>query len=257
MRIHRFPLLEALPSLGHAFSTRAGPDGRELAVSFRACPDPDLVVAHREAIAREAGASLDRLVFAEQVHGAGVSVVSEEDAGRGARIPWTAVPGVDALVTRTPGLFLAGLSADCPMVFLADPRLRTCALVHSSWRSTVLGVCHAAVKEMVNAFGTRAEDLVAAISPSIGPCCFEVRQDFIAQAMPAFRAHPALLSKSEGRTTFDLWEAVRIQLLELGLSPDRIESPRLCTRCRRDFFFSHRREGALGGRNLSVIGWVA
>ncbi|MEK7867298.1 MAG: polyphenol oxidase family protein [Planctomycetota bacterium] len=255
--VHRFASLVAVPGLGHAFSTRSGPGGRPLAISFRSCPEPDLVTAHREAVAREAGAPLDRLVFGEQVHEAGVAVVSDEDAGRGARVPWTAVPRVDALVTREPGLFLAGLSADCPMVFLADPRSRTCALVHSSWRSTVLGICHAAVGTMASVFGTRARDLAAAISPSIGPCCFEVKEDFVAQAMPAFHAHPELLVSREGRTTFDLWEAVRIQLLELGLSPDRIESPRLCTRCRAELFFSHRREGPLGGRNLSVIGWVA
>lgn len=255
--VHRFASLDAVPGLGHAFSTRSGPGGRPLSISFRACPEPEVVAAHREAVAQEAGASLDRLVFGEQVHEAGVAVVSVEDAGRGARMPWTAVPRVDALVTRVTGLFLAGLSADCPMVFLADPRGRTCALVHSSWRSTVKGICHAAVGAMASVFGTRAQDLAAAISPSIGPCCFEVKEDFVAQAMPAFRAHPELLVAREGRTTFDLWEAVRIQLLELGLSPDRIESPRLCTRCQGDLFFSHRREGPLGGRNLSVIGWVA
>lgn len=253
--VHRFALLDGIEGLGHAFSTRHGPGGAPLSVSFRACPDPDLVAAHRDLVVREAGGTIDRAVFGEQVHGAAVAVVTEEDGGRGARAWGTAVPGVDALVTWSPRVFLAGLSADCPMVFLVDLAHRACGLVHSSWRSTVRGVCRATVAAMEEAFGTRVVDLVAAISPSIGPCCFEVREDFVAEAMPSFLAHPELLSRGEGRMTFDLWEAIRLQLLALGLSANQIETSRLCTRCRGDLFPSHRREGALGGRCLSVLGW--
>lgn len=245
--IHRFAILDRVEGLAHGFSTREGPGGAPLAVSLRACPDAARVAEHRAAVARAAGADPARLVWGEQVHGACVAGVGEGDLGH-------TITGVDGLVAIAPGVYLAGLSADCPMVFLADPVRRLAALVHSGWRSTVLGACRAAI-EAISSLGSRSEDLLAAVSPSIGPCCFEVREDFVARAIPALRGE--LLSRRGGRMTFDLWEALRLQLLDAGLVDARIEVARLCTRCLGDRFFSHRREGALGGRCLSVLGWRA
>lgn len=247
--LHRFASLDRVEGLSHGFSTREGPGGAPLAVSLRACPDAARCSITRAAVARAAGADPERLVFGEQVHGAGVAIVGEGNLGR------APVPRVDALVTGTQGVWLAGLSADCPMVFLADPVRRAVGLVHSGWRSTVLGASRAAVEAMQASFGSRPGDLVAAVSPSIGPCCFEVREDFVAQAMPAFRGREELLLRREGHTTFDLWEALRLQLLDAGLVDANVEVARLCTRCLGDRFFSHRREGALGGRCMSVMGW--
>ena len=177
------------------------------------------------------------VAFARQVHGAAVLPVE-----RGG----LAGPG-DALATAEPGLPLAISTADCLPIVLYDARRGRLAAVHAGWRGTAQSVTRAAVAALVGA-GSAAADLVAAVGPSIGPCCYEVDGPVIERLEAAFpgRWQPWAMPKGPGKWMLDLWGANLDQLAAAGVRPERIDLLRLCTGCRPDLLFSYRREKGAG-----------
>ncbi|HSL48775.1 MAG TPA: peptidoglycan editing factor PgeF [Candidatus Deferrimicrobiaceae bacterium] len=175
--------------------------------------------------------------FARQVHGA--AVLRVERGG-------LAGPA-DALATGRPGLPLAISTADCLPIVLYDARAGRLAAVHAGWRGTVQAVARAAVAELVAA-GSAATELVVAIGPSIGPCCYEVDAPVIDRFEAAFPgAREAwFLPKGPGKWMLDLWRANVDQLIGAGVPPERVDLLRLCTGCRPDLLFSYRREKGAG-----------
>jgi len=182
-----------------------------------------------------------RLCLLSQVHGHEIR-----------RAPWDGRPEADAAFTSEPGVLLGIETADCLPVLLVDPVRRAAAAAHAGWRGSAQGVSLVAVRALL-AEGSRARDLVAALGPAIGPCCYEVGDELRAHFGPGeqelFRAGPS------GRKHLDLRELNRRQLLAAGLVPERIDSLAECTRCRADLYHSFRREGAPAGRMLSWVGW--
>ena len=153
----------------------------------------------------------------------------------------------DILVADRPGLLLAIFTADCLPIVIYDPLNRRLAVVHAGWRGTVQSVTRAAADALVSQ-GGEAEHFVAAIGPSIGPCCYEVDRPVIDRLAPAFPAdwESWVTPKREGHWMLDLWTANGGQLRAAGLRPERIDSPRACTACHPDLFFSYRRGGSRG-----------
>lgn len=170
--------------------------------------------------------------FLKQVHGADVI----RAAGGGC------VGNADALVTDTPGLAVAVFSADCVPLLIYDPDGRRLAAAHAGWRGTAQSVARAAVTALVEAGGT-PERFLAAVGPSIGPCCYEVDKPVIARLDQAFPGGWGAWVRSvgSGKWMLDLWAANEDQLRGAGLRSDRIDNPRLCTGCRTDLFYSYRR----------------
>ena len=189
----------------------------------------------------ERGLAVAPAAFLRQVHGA--RVVRTTRGG--------CVGSADALVTDTPGLPVAVFSADCVPLLIYDPDGRRLAAVHAGWRGTAQSVARAAVDALVEAGGT-PERFLAAVGPSIGPCCYEVDKPVIAcldQTFPgAWGAW--VRSASSGKWMLDLWAANEDQLRGAGLRGDRIDNPRLCTGCRTDLFYSYRR--GHNGRLVSI-----
>ena len=164
----------------------------------------------------------------------------------------------DALTTRDPNLLLGILTADCVPVLVADTRTHAVAAFHAGWRGTLARIVEHGIDTLRRDFGSRPQDLIAAIGPSIGACCFavgeEVRQEFETQ----FPYAPELFSLSP-QLHMDLWEANRRQLLAAGLNPSAITTIAHCTACTRlpdgrRKYFSHRAEQGHTGRMLSLIG---
>ncbi len=145
-------------------------------------------------------------------------------------------------------------SADCPLIALVDPGRRAIGLVHASRRGTLGRIAARAVRAMERLLGCRASDLVAAIAPSIGPCCYEVGDEVLAEARRALPDADRFFSRRNGRLHLDLWAANTEQLVEAGMPPQRIEAPTLCTRCHSDEFFSHRASGGRTGRFALLLG---
>lgn len=175
--------------------------------------------------------------FARQVHGAQVIEVERGGlAGHG-----------DALATSRPGLPLCISTADCLPIVLYDPRAGRLAGVHAGWRGTVQSVAAAGVRRLVD-MGSAAADLVVAIGPSIGPCCYEVDAPVLERLEPAFPAvwKDWVTPKGPGNWMLDLWRANIDQMTAVGVRRERIDLLALCTGCRSDLLFSYRRERGAG-----------
>jgi len=148
----------------------------------------------------------------------------------------------DALMTERPGLPIAVFSADCVPILIFDPDGRRLAAVHAGWRGTARAVARAAIDALLEAGGT-PDRLLAAVGPSIGPCCYEVDKPVIARLDQAFPGGWGAWVRSvgSGKWMLDLWDANEDHLRGAGLRSDRIDNPRLCTGCRTDLFYSYRR----------------
>ena len=189
-----------------------------LNLSFSVGDEPGNVVENRRRAAAAVGAGLRDLVFARQVHGAAVRVVTAADRG-GANAPGGTVGDADALVTNTPGPVLAVLVADCVPIVLYDPRARVLACVHAGWRGTVARATGAALAAMAT-LGARPADVRAGIGPAIGPDRYQVGAEVADAARDAFGPRPFLRPDGTGAWLFDLWAANRFLLREAGV-PDR------------------------------------
>jgi YfiH family protein len=241
--------LEALGA-PHAFTTRAGgvsaPPYDTLNMGRAVGDAPWAVRSNRARVLAALGRLLDHQVEASQVHGAAVAVV--DASHRGAKMP-----GADGMATRDPAVVLAVHCADCVPVLLADPAHGAVAAVHTGWRGTAAGASLAAVRAMAEAFGSRPHELVAAVGPAIGPCCYEVDAP-VAAHFAHWPWHDRVLAAAgrgerddpEGRWRLDLWEANRLQLESSGLPAASISTAPLCTACHRAIFYSHRRDGLTG-----------
>jgi YfiH family protein len=153
-------------------------------------------------------------------------------------------PG-DALLEDRPGAVIAVKTADCLPILLVDERRRAVAAVHAGWRGTVARIAAGAVAAMGRRFGSEARDLAAAIGPAIGKCCYQVGPEVAAQF------------GVEGRAYISLADANRRQLLETGVTPERIYASNLCTMCLAGEFHSFRRDGEAAGRLYSFAGIAA
>lgn len=193
-----------------------------------------------------------------QTHSADVRIVSDEQDAQ----PKPGVLGddqyCDALVSNTPKILLMVKTADCVPMLLADPKTGAFAAVHAGWRGTSASIVLAAIKQLQSEYGTRAEDLRAAIGPAANSCCYEVGSEVIEQFKERFPQSTHLFTPTrEGHARIDLQTANRDQLAGAGVSPERIHIAPLCTMDRTDLFFSYRREKKLHGRVgrlMSVIG---
>ncbi len=217
----------------------------------------EAVMENRRRVVEAAGGGWG-LVLVHQVHGVEVmDVVAGAMEGGGGR------GEADGMVTGEPGLLLGVGAADCAPLLVADVRQRVVGAFHAGWRGTVAGMAGQGLRRMAELYGTRAEECVAAVGPSIGACCYEVdsavRDGLLAG--PAAKDGEAVLRAGEaaGRWRLDLWEANRRQLVRAGVPAEAITVVGECTACTREAdgrrrYFSHRAEGGRTGRMLGVIG---
>jgi YfiH family protein len=222
--------------------------------------DPAVVTANRRGLVEEVGAGPEfELVTVRQVHGAVVHPV-KRGAGLLSTPAGRAVLQGDGLVTSEAGLMLGVQTADCVPVLIADTRTRAVGAFHAGWRGTVARIVEEGVATMAREFGSKPEEMIAAVGPSIGPCCFEVGEEVRAEFEHAFPYAQELLRQAEGaKPAVDLWEANRRQLLAAGLRPAAITVLKECTVCSRTpqgrrKYFSHRAERGITGRMLNIIG---
>ena len=156
-----------------------------LNLSLSVGDDPASVLENRRRLAAGFGARPEDFVFARQVHGAGVRVAGATDRGSGAFCLDDAIADADALVTGTPGVVLAILTADCVPIVLHDPVAGVLACVHAGWRGTVAGVSAAALAAMC-ALGSRSSDVIAGIGPAIAAARYQVGPDVHQAVTQAF-----------------------------------------------------------------------
>ena len=195
------------------------------------------------------GAPALRVIAPRQVHSAAVSFHR-----RGRPMPPHGVYDGDGLVTDDADVVLMVLAADCAALLLHDPVRGVAAALHAGWRGTAGNIAAAGVGCMVEAFGCDPADIRAGISPAIGRCCYEVGLDvaeLVAAAAPSgldlFERRPG------GKAHLDIAAANLGQLTAAGLRTENISIAPICTACRTDLFYSHRREGEPTGRFGAAI----
>ncbi len=251
-------LTSGLLPVRHAFSTRLGGVGTgEATASLNLVPgeleDESVTRENLRLFSEAVGFSLSRLVSLRQVHSARVLRVSGADAGKGLTV--FADDTADGYVTAERGLFIAVRTADCVPILLCDPESGVVGALHAGWRGTFAGIAPAGVERMEEA-GADRRRIRAVIGPSIAGPCYETGEEVRDAASDRPRLRDAVFTPSPraGRFFCDLPLANRLLLLEAGLSPENIELSGLCTHCREDLFFSHRRMQGRRGTMLSVIG---
>jgi len=278
-RILQADSLASIPWLVHGFSTRAGGvsrayGGKSLNLGFTPEDSRRAVEQNRAAFLRELGAVRKGhelpLVTVRQIHSDLIHCVPE--------MPEAPLAG-DGLVTQTPGLLLAILTADCLPVILADTKRRAIGVFHAGWRGTVKRIAEKGVGEMQRWFGSRPRDIKAAIGPGVHGCCYsvgpEVRTQFesqfeygsklfreVEESDPVREKYPLLFltarapghSELPKKIFLDLVEANRRQLLAVGVPAKNISASPLCTSCHTDLLFSHRAEKGVTGRMMAVAG---
>jgi len=272
MQILQVPALANLPWLIHGFSTKPGGVSNQdadkvLNLGFTEWDSKENVLENRHRFQSALGATDLKLISLKQIHS---DVIHLLDAA-----PAEPCRG-DACATNRPGLLLGVQTADCVPILLVDPKKRAIAAVHAGWRGTLQRIVTKAIGKMQMQYKSNPADLLAAIGPSIGGCCYEVGTEVATQFLSQFAEAPDWFD--EFRTgdepnpiqwlnmmppghqpppknvLLDLRKANRAQLVGAGLRAPNICVTDLCTACRRDLLFSYRKEGPQSGRLLSVIG---
>jgi polyphenol oxidase len=270
-KLLQVPALSKLPWLICGFSTVQGgvshlADAKVLNLGFTDWDSRGNVLENRRRFQAALGAAEMPLVALKQFHSDFVHLFSSvpDDPCRG-----------DAAITNRAGLLLAVQTADCVPILLVDPKKRAVAAVHAGWRGTLARIVTKTIGAMQMHFATNPRNLLAAIGPCIGPCCYEVGTDvatqFLSQFDDASSYFDELRTGDEPNplqwlnmcppghqpppknVLLDLRKANQSQLLAAGVRPQNIHTIDLCTACRPDLLFSYRKQGPATGRLMSAI----
>ena len=271
VKVLQIPAFSKLPFLLHGFSTVCGGTSalngqKVLNLGFTEWDVRENVLENRLRFQSALGTSDLPLITLKQFHSDVIHVfdAAPSDLSKG-----------DAAITSRPGLLLAVQTADCVPILLADPQKRVIAAIHAGWRGTLARIVRKTIGVMQMHFATNARDLLAAIGPSIGPCCYEVGTEvasqFLSQFSDASSYFDELRTGDESNplqwlnmappghqpppknVLLDLRQANRSQLLASGLRRRNIHVMDLCSSCRPDLLFSYRKQGPRTGRLMSAI----
>ena len=263
-----FENLENTGLVRHGFSTRLGGVSEgclsSMNLSFTRGDDPEKVRENFRRMGMAIGFETKDLVLSDQTHTTNVRLVTEADRGKGfdRERDYT---DVDGLITDTPGLMLVTIYADCVPLYFVDPVHKAVGLSHSGWKGTVHRIGKVTLERMKEAFGTRPEDVQAAIGPSICQDCYEVSED-VAEAfrnllsgeemkkVKTITEEQILKDKRNGKYQLDLWKANEAVCLSAGIRPEHISVTDICTCCNPGYLFSHRASnGKRGNLGMFVV----
>lgn len=247
----QFPLLDQTGMVNHCFSTRLGGVSTGCYESMNLSPSkadsPENVRENYRRLCEAIGVDLKRTVLSRQTHTTVVRKVAVEDCGKGL-FRQRDYDNVDGLMTDIPGIVLVTFYADCVPLYFLDPVHRAAAVSHSGWKGTAAAMGARTLEAMNQAYGTRPEDVLACIGPSICQDCYEVGEE-VAEHFP----QEYLKKNSRGRWQLDLWQANRGVLLQAGILPEHLTVTDVCTRCNPHLFYSHRIMGENRGIQAAVI----
>lgn len=215
------------------------------------------VIQNRKLVADALSLPFEGWTCGEQVHQNRVFVVQEEHRGKGRLTRESAIQDTDALITNVPDVWLTSFYADCVPLFFLDPQNRAIGLAHAGWKGTVAEIAASTIAAMQEHYGSNPQELLTAIGPSIGACCYEV-DDYVMQHVFALGLepceNPGYTQLANGKYELDLKEINRQIMIKAGIMPTNIECSTWCTSCHEKNFFSHRRDQGTTGR---MISWIA
>lgn len=253
-----FPLLSKTGLVNHLFTTRIGGVSKDIFSSMNFSyvrgDDKESVDENYNRIATVFDSSPNQIVCSDQTHTTNIRLVTSKDCGKGV-VREKDYTDIDGLITDEPGIILATFYADCVPLYFIDTEHKAIGLSHSGWRGTVgkMGAC--TLKSMQDAFGTRPENVIAAIGPSICQDCYEVSEDVAIKFRELFKDCPPQIvstGKTKGKYQLNLWEANKQILLYAGILPQNLEVTDICTCCNPHYLFSHRASNGKRG-NLAAM----
>lgn len=248
------PLLSQCDFLTHAFCTRLGGvsenEYASLNISFKEGDEESKVLQNWNRIAMAFAIPLEQFLVVNQVHGDDALVIPPY----GEFFSTRAELNHDAIVTNRTNLAVCIKTADCVPVFFVDRVKKIIAVVHAGWRSSALEISAKVIRLLREKYGSAKQDILAAIGPAIGQCCFEV-DSTTAGAFFHQKNNEEFLFSCFGtdKWILDLAEANRRQILNCDIPEENIDVADLCTSCRQDLFFSHRGSGGITGRQVNFM----
>lgn len=251
----KFPMIDQLGIAEHGFTTRAGGVSEgifsTLNVSYTRGDDPAAVDENFKRIAVSMHADAADFVLSDQTHTTNIRKVTDADRGKGI-LREKDYHDIDGLVTDEPGIVLAAFFADCVPIFFVDPLHLAVGISHSGWRGTIQRMGRETIRVMEDTYGSRPNDLICAVGPSICQSCYEVSADVAERFMEEFPdlGQELCYAKSPGKYQLNLWKANEQVLLDAGIQPEHLAVTNICTCCNDRLLFSHRashgRRGNLG-----------
>ena len=255
-RIHFLaPCFEsAAPATIQGFTTRhegiSRPPYNSLNLGTNTDDSPHNVEGNRSLLARAFGIEQDRLLTVSQNHGSDILVIDapNDDLGHFAGIE------ADAIITNQPGIMIGVTVADCVPVLLFDPVKKVIAVVHAGWKGTAARITAQAVEGMIKIFGSTPKNLRAAIGPCIQSCCYQVDQP-VKDGFKQLKVLWDAVAEPDGvgKWRLDMALANRMQLEDVGLTMDSIQTFAHCVCCQKELFFSYRRDNGETGRQMGFI----
>ena len=252
--------VDSCPDGVMAFSLRtggwSGPPWDSLNFSAQVGDEPRHITRNLEVLGTNLGLDPNRIAFCRQVHGDSVAVLDTVPREQ---------PSADAVISLRPGLFAGIKTADCLPILVLDPVRRISAAIHAGWKGTLLRITRKVLRLLLEDQGAKVDDLIVALGPAIGPCCYEVDEAVLVPFMksfpdpgrfisdPAQPAGPAFPGPQRKR--LDLARANLQEILAAGVPRKNVFSTGLCTSCDKDLFFSYRRDRGRTGRHAAVVGF--
>lgn len=251
-----FPKLTASGAVSHAFSTRMGgvSEGKfaSMNLSFNRGDERSSVLKNYEILCGAVGIDTKDLVLSHQTHTNNVKVVGKSDCGRG--ITKQSFEDVDGLITNERGVALVTQYADCTPLLFCDPVKRVIATSHAGWRGTVKEIGKVTVLKMREEFGCDPKDIIAAIGPAIGPCCYEVDEPVFEEFSKIGLTDGGIFEdKGNGHYMLDLKRANFEILVKSGILPENIDVADICTCCNSAEMHSHRATKGERGNLAAII----
>ncbi|MCQ4725825.1 peptidoglycan editing factor PgeF [Anaerotignum faecicola] len=257
VKYFKFDNIEKLGFVNHCFSTRIGgvSEGcfESLNLGYSRGDRKEAVTENFRRICTANGMDYKKLVFGSQVHGNNIKRAGIDDCGCGV-VFQSGISGFDGFVTNEPSVVLVTFHADCVPIFFADPVNKAIGLSHSGWKGTVLDMAGMSVRKMQEEFGSKPEDLICAIGPSIGKCCFEVDLPVADEFKNTLTFSSEYIERKEnGKYMVDLWGINKRLLTKAGVKEENIEVTNECTKCSGGLFYSHRKMGDKRGSLAALM----
>ena len=252
IKVYEFKKFKNHDHIVHGIFTREGGTStgvfNSLNIGVNSGDEPLAIANNRKLIIRKM--DMKPLVFLNQRHGSDIKVLKNHDNDLSESFePGKETYTADGIITDMKNVFLVIQVADCQAVMLHDPEKKVIANVHSGWQGSIKNIIGNCVDKMVLEFGCRPENIIAGISPSLGPCCSEFvnYKDEIPKSLWKY--------KIKDKDYFNFWEMSKDQLMDKGVKKEHIENMEICTKCNTDVFYSFRSERTTG-RFACVISMI-
>jgi len=253
MDFYRFKCYEKYSDLLHAVTNRSVKFPYDFSMALHTGENENEIIENRKQIASFLKSDKNlHFIVANQTHSDNIKIISKRET-KGWESLEDAIEDCDALITNEKDIVLTILTADCVPVLLYDNEKKVVAAVHAGWKGTKAKIVAKTVLKMREMYGCEPKNIIAAIAPSIGSCCYEVGEDV---AEHFFDIPDGYIQRGE-KYMLDLPFINKKQLLDIGLMDENIEMSDVCTACEVDRYFSYRKEQGCSGRFMSMIGMQA